>query len=332
MLKLSDFDYCLPRELIAQYPLKDRTLARLMVLDRKRRTLTHKVFKDITDYLCKGDLLVLNDTRVLPARLFGTRKTGGAVEVLLLNRKHGLTFNALVRPARLRLSEIISFSAEGARIRGELTAKNEITFYAEGLKDIYAQGVMPLPPYIKREPQKSDNTYYQTVYSRRDGSIAAPTAGLHFTRDLMRKMQASGINIAYITLHIGYSTFKPVKCEDITRHTMEPEHFRIPEATARLIDKTRSSGGRIFNVGTTTLRAMETYASGVKEGDTGLFIYPGYKFKLTDCFLTNFHLPRTTLFMLACAFAKDGLIKQAYQQAIDRKYRFYSYGDAMLII
>ncbi len=339
-MKLSDFDYNLPRELIAQYPLKERASARLLVLNRRQGTVEHRVFENITDYLGKGDLLVLNDSKVLPARLFGRRLTGGRIEVLLLKRKSGLTFNALVRPARIKLKEKITFSAEGGsacggngkKICGELTAKNEITFYAKGLKDVYAHGVTPLPPYIKREPEKLDNTYYQTVYGRQDGSIAAPTAGLHFTKELISKMRASGINIAYTTLHIGYSTFKPVKCEDITRHTMEPEYFCVPDTTAGLIDKTRSSAGRIFTVGTTALRALESYALGIKQGDTDLFIYPGYKFKLTDCLLTNFHLPRTTLFMLVCAFAGHDLVKKAYQEAIDKKYRFYSYGDAMLII
>lgn len=346
-MKLSEFDYNLPRELIAQYPLQDRQSARLMVLDRKSGRIEHRLFGDIIDYFNKGDLLVLNDTRVLPARLFGLRPTGGKVEILLLGRKSGLTFKALIRPGRLKLKEKVSFPAEGARlpdgqgsardanktkIYAEITAKNEVTFYAKNLKEIYARGVMPLPPYIKRNAQISDNDYYQTVYARRDGSIAAPTAGLHFTKALMCKMRALGINTASITLHIGYSTFKPVKCEDIREHLMEPEYFSVPGTTARLIDKARLSGGRIFATGTTSLRALETYASGIKKGDTGLFIYPGYKFKLADCLLTNFHLPRTTLFMLVCAFAKCDLIKKAYQQAIDSKYRFYSYGDAMLII
>ncbi len=329
-MKLSDFDYTLPKELIAQYPLKERDAARMLVVNRRNSNIEHRIFKDIINYLRKDDLLVLNDTKVLPARIIGRRLTGGKVEILLLHRKEGLVFNALLRPLRLKKQEKIVFN--GNNIHCEVTAKNEVTFQAPDIDAIYRLGVMPLPPYIKREPRDCDDIYYQTVYAREEGAVAAPTAGLHFTQELLDKICSLGINIAYITLHIGYATFRPVKVEDIARHKMEPEYFKIPDYTTELIKKTREGNGRVIAVGTTSLRALETYASGIKEGYMDLFIYPGYKFKAADCLLTNFHLPRTTLFMLVCAFAQDKLIKKAYQEAIARKYRFYSYGDAMLII
>jgi len=329
-MKLSDFDYTLPKELIAQYPLKERDAARMLVIDRINRKIEHRNFKDIINYLRKGDLLILNDTKVLPARIIGRRLTGGKAEILLLERKEGLTFRALLKPARLKQQEKIFFN--GKDIHCAVTAKDEVTFQAPDIDTVYKLGVMPLPPYIKREPQDDDNIYYQTVYARQAGAVAAPTAGLHFTRGLCDQIRSAGINIAYITLHIGYATFRPVKAEEISEHKMEPEYFKVPDYTAELITKTRASGGRIIAVGTTSLRALETYASGIREGHTDLFIYPGYKFRLADGLLTNFHLPRTTLFMLVCAFAGDNLIKKVYQEAIAKKYRFYSYGDAMLII
>ena len=330
MLKLSDFDYNLPKELIAQYPLKERDAARLLVLDRAKGTIEHRVFKDILNYLNKDDLIVLNDTKVLRARLKGSRLTSGKVEVLLLNRKNGLTFNALIKPARIKPGEKIIFN--GGRIFGQISAKNEITFNAKDIDAVYNLGLMPLPPYIKRDPQDLDNVYYQTVYANEKGAIASPTAGLHFTNELIKKIQSLSINIAYITLHVGLATFRPVKADDITKHKMEPEYFKICDDAISSIEKARIKKSRIFAVGTTTLRALETYASGIKEGYTDLFIYPGYKFDIADCLLTNFHLPATTLFMLVCAFAGEKWIKKAYQEAIDRKYRFYSYGDAMLIV
>lgn len=329
-MKLSDFDYNLPKELIAQYPLKERDAARLLVLKRKTGTIEHRIFKDISDYLRQDDLLVLNDTKVLPSRLIGKRLSGGRVEVLLLNRKVNSTFSALLRPSRLRLKEKIIFN--GNKIQCEISAKNEVTFNLKDINTIYKLGVMPLPPYIKRIPDDSDRIYYQTIYAKKDGAIASPTAGLHFTKELMQELTSVGINTAYVTLHISYSTFRPVKTEDITQHKLEDEYFKIPDETTKLIEKTRAKNGRIFTVGTTSCRALETYGLGKNKGYTDLFIYPGYKFKLVDCLLTNFHLPRTSLFMLVCAFAREKLIKKAYQEAIAKKYRFYSYGDAMLII
>jgi S-adenosylmethionine:tRNA ribosyltransferase-isomerase len=329
-MKLSDFDYALPKELIAQYPLKERDAARLLVLNRHAGKIEHTVFRNITDYVSGDDLLVLNDTKVLPCRLKGRRLTGGKVEVLLLQRKTNLTFNALIKPSRIRVKEKIIF--DGGKISGILNARNEITFLTPGIDAIYSQGLMPLPPYIKRDPEDLDNFYYQTVYAKEEGAIASPTAGLHFTKEIIEKMESQGVNVAYITLHVSYATFKPVKVEDITQHNMEPEYFKIPKETARMIEETRLKKRRIFAVGTTSCRTLETYTSGINEGYTDIFIYPGYRFKMVDCLLTNFHLPRTTLYMLVCAFAGKRLIKKAYQEAIDKKYRFYSYGDAMLII
>ncbi|MBI5145515.1 MAG: tRNA preQ1(34) S-adenosylmethionine ribosyltransferase-isomerase QueA [Candidatus Omnitrophica bacterium] len=341
MLKLSRFDYTLPKELIAQYPLKERDACRLLILERKSSNIEHRVFKDIINYLNKGDLLVLNDTRVLPSRLIGRRPTGGKAEVLLLKQKDNLLFEALIRPARIKIGEKLIFN-DGS-LSCEVSGRNELRFSSQESADIYKLGLMPLPPYIKRAPIAEDAVYYQTVYAKKDGSVASPTAGIHFTPQLLTEISEAGINIAYVTLHINYATFKPVKSEDVTRHRMQEEYFFLPEDTIKAIENTRLSGGRIIAVGTTSCRALETYqATGRKDGLTSLFIYPGYKFKAVDCLLTNFHLPRTTLFLLVCAFCAAGasasgragekLLKKAYQQAINEKYRFYSYGDAMLIV
>ena len=329
-MKLSDFDYSLPSELIAQYPLKERDTAKLLVLNRKDGSIEHRIFKDIADYLKEDDLLVLNDTKVLPSRIKGKRRTGGKVEILLLSRKSGSTFTALLRPARLKLGEKVMFN--GGDLSAIVSAKNEVTFSHPNIDSIYKLGVMPLPPYIKRQVEATDDLDYQTVYAQKEGALASPTAGLHFTRKLIEEIGSMRVNIAYITLHVGYATFKPVKAEDITQHKMEPEYFQITKEAEALIRNTQRKKRRTFAVGTTSCRVLETYTSGKKEGFTDLFIYPGYKFKAIDCLLTNFHLPRTTLFMLVSAFAGIELIKKAYQEAMDRKYRFYSYGDAMLIV
>jgi S-adenosylmethionine:tRNA ribosyltransferase-isomerase len=336
MLKLSDFDYCLPRELIAQYPLKKRDNARLMILDRKRNTIEHVIFKDLPRYLKSRDLLILNDTKVLRCRLKGKRATGGRVEVLLLNKKTlapkaGYSFRALIKPNRIKIDEKINFNGGG--LIGIVSAKNEITFTVSSIESVYRFGCMPLPPYIKREPDELDNDYYQTVYAKNEGAVAAPTAGLHFTQGLIRKAISLGINISYVTLHVGSGTFKPVYAEDITRHKMQEEYFCIGQEAKEAIEKARVQKARIVAGGTTSLRAIETYAiSDKQEGFTDLFIYPGFNFRLTDCLLTNFHLPRTTLFMLVCAFAGREFTHHAYAQAIKERYRFYSYGDAMLIM
>lgn len=329
-MKLSDFDYTLPRELIAQYPLKDRDAARLLVLDRQSGTIEHVYFKDIINYLHADDLLVLNNTKVLPSRIIGRRMTGGRVEFLLLSQKSELAFEALIRPARIKQGERIIFN--GGKISAEVISKNEVKFFVKDIESVYNLGVMPLPPYIKRDCEELDNIYYQTVYARESGSIASPTAGLHFTDELITKIKAGRVNIDYITLHISYATFKPVKCEDIGQHRMEKEYFCVNEEAGRSINEALSKKKRIFAVGTTACRVLETFAMGQDKGYTDLFIYPGYKFKAVNCLITNFHLPKTTLFMLACAFGGEELIRKAYQEAIGMKYRFYSYGDAMLVI
>jgi len=340
MLKLSEFDYPLPKELIAQYPLKDRGQARLLVLNRKTGEIIHGIFKDIRQFLKKNDLLVLNDTRVLHCRLIGKKITGGRVEILLTRRINGTTFSCLIQPSRTKVSEDIIF-ADG-KIKGVISGRGQISFQQADAEAIYDFGIVPLPPYIKREPEDLDTVYYQTVYAKNAGALAAPTAGLHFTQELLKDIRAGAVNFTYLTLHIGLGTFRPVKCEDITGHKMEPEYFLVPDAAVALLNQTKTGNGRIIAAGTTALRALETYAAGRQEGNTDLFIYPGYKFKLVDCLLTNFHLPKTTLLMLVCAFCAAGaaassrggkaLMLKAYQEAVDKKYRFYSYGDAMLII
>jgi len=330
MLKLSEFDYPLPKELIAQYPLKNRDDASLLIVNRKTGQFSHGIFKDIRGFFKKNDLLVLNDTKVLHCRLMGKKLTGGKVEILLTRRINGTTFSCLIQPSRTKVGENIIF-AQG-KIKGTITKRGQISFKQSDADVIYNFGIVPLPPYIKRAPEDLDTIYYQTVYAKNEGALASPTAGLHFSQDSLESIQACGVNLAYLTLHVGLGTFRPVKCEEITEHKMEPEYFFVPDAAAELLHKTKAANGRIIAVGTTALRALETYAGGRKEGNTDLFIYPGYKFKLVDCLLTNFHLPKTTLLMLACAFGGQELILKAYQDAVNKKYRFYSYGDAMLII
>ncbi len=349
MMKLSEFDYYLPKELIAQYPLRRRNSSRLLVIERSKGKIYHRKFSDILDYLDKGDCLVLNDTRVVPARLIGRReKSSGKVELLLLERNEGNIFRSLVKPARkIKVGDRIIFGQ--GRLVGEIldnpafsNGLRMVRFNCSGnLKMILEQlGQIPLPPYIKRDPQPLDKRRYQTVYAAKYGAIAAPTAGLHFTPRLLEKLGVKGVNIAYLTLHIGYATFKPVTAEYITYHNMEAEYFQISQKTTELLNATRTSQGRIICVGTTTCRALETIAKSpcfssqlrAQRGWTDLFIYPTYKFKITDSLLTNFHLPKTTLFMLVSAFSNRKLLFRAYKEAIERRYRFYSYGDAMLII
>jgi len=330
MLKLSEFDYPLPKELIAQYPLESREEARLLIVNRQTGKITHSIFKDVGSFFKAKDLLVLNDTKVLLCRLMGKKTTGGRVEILLTRRLNGTTFSCLVQPSRTKAGEKIIF-AEG-KISGHLSARGQISFRQQDADIIYNYGVVPLPPYIKREPVDSDKIYYQTVYAKTEGALASPTAGLHFTERMLADLPAKGIQLAYVTLHVGLGTFRPVRCENILEHKMEPEYFLVPDETIVKLKQVKADKGRIIAVGTTALRTLETYAEGRKEGNTDLFIYPGYKFKLVDCLLTNFHLPMTTLFMLACAFGGEKLMKQAYQEAVEKKYRFYSYGDAMLII
>jgi S-adenosylmethionine:tRNA ribosyltransferase-isomerase len=330
MLKLSEFDYPLPKELIAQYPLTKREQARLLVVNRQAGTISHGIFKDVAAYFRKNDLLVLNDTKVLHCRLMGKKITGGRVEILLTRRLNGTAFSCLVQPSRTKTGEKIIFAS--GKITGTLSGRGQISFKQADADDIYNHGIVPLPPYIKREPEDLDKDYYQTVYAKNEGALASPTAGLHFTPESLKEIQAAGVNLAYVTLHVGLGTFRPVKCENITEHKMDAESFLVPDAAVAALNKVKVDKGRVIAVGTTSLRALETYASGRKEGNTDLFIYPGYKFALTDCLLTNFHLPKTTLLMLTCAFGGRDLIMKAYQEAVEKQYRFYSYGDAMLIL
>ncbi|MDP2939296.1 MAG: tRNA preQ1(34) S-adenosylmethionine ribosyltransferase-isomerase QueA [Candidatus Omnitrophota bacterium] len=342
-MKLSDFDYQLPKELIAQYPLKSRDSCRLLVIERSSQKIYHDKFYNILKYLPKNSCLILNDSRVIPARLLGRReKTGGRVEVLVLNQVDSSnTFNALINPLKkIKIDERIIFN--GSKIYCQLIdAKQKIVrFNCDILKHLKEIGQIPLPPYIKRVPENLDKEYYQTVYAKCNGSIASPTAGLHFTNELLSKIKETEIKIASLTLHVNYATFNPVKEEDITRHKMYCEEFRVTRGTVKIIQEAKESSRKIIAVGTTSCRVLETISNievdklnnSIYQGSTNLFIYPGYKFKLTDGIITNFHFPKTTLFMLVCAFAGGDLIMKAYQEAIAKKYRFYSYGDAMLII
>jgi len=329
-IKLADYDYSLPKDYIAQYPKEERDSSRLLVVDRDKKTIAHKKFKDIVNYFKKDDTLVLNNTKVLAARLFGIKKTGGKLEILLLNNKDNRRFECLIRPARFKVGEEISFLGNG--LKAALTARNEIEFNTDDLEKIYAFGNVPLPPYIKRDAEESDKIRYQTVYAEVDGSVASPTAGLHFTEELLDKIKSKGVNVIYLTLHIGYATFKPIKSEDVEAHKMAEEYFQIPAQAQEILCRTRLKNGRIISVGTSSTRALETAAlEGKLSGNTCLFIYPGFKFKAIDCLVTNFHLARTTPFMLTAAFLGKGLIKEAYRQAIEEKYRFLSFGDSMFI-
>lgn len=340
-MKTSDFDYELPEELIAQDPLEDRTASRLLVLDKKTGERKHTIFHEIIDYLNPGDCLVINNTKVIPARLIGEREeTGGKVEVLLLKRKENNIWETLVKPGKkarpgtrlvfgggLLHAEVKEVVEEGNRL---------IQFEYEGIFEeiLDKLGQMPLPPYITHELK--DKNRYQTVYAKYEGSAAAPTAGLHFTTDLLERIEKKGINIAKVTLHVGLGTFRPVKVDDVTKHHMHTEFYQVTEEAANMINKTKEAGDRIICVGTTSCRTIEsaTDESGVVhagEGDTDIFIYPGYKFKVLDCLITNFHLPESTLLMLVSALAGKEHIMDAYKEAVDMKYRFFSFGDAMFI-
>ena len=340
-MRTSDFFYDLPPELIAQTPIPCRDASRLMVLDRSAGTITHRHFYDLPDYLRPGDCLILNDSRVLPARLLGKRLPGGgACELLLLTDRGENVWECLARPGRkLRPGTEVSFG------EGELTGRIlEITeggnrlvrFSYEGifLEVLERLGKMPLPPYIREELRDQDR--YQTVYAKVNGSAAAPTAGLHFTEDLLRRVQEIGVSVGYVTLHVGLGTFRPVREEEITDHQMHREYCVVPPETADLINRTRAQGGRCVCVGTTSCRTLESRAGedGIivpGGGWTGIFIYPGYTFRATDALVTNFHLPESTLIMLVSAFAGRERILEAYREAVRERYRFFSFGDAMLI-
>ena len=339
-MKTNDFWYDLPEELIAQTPLLQRDSSRLLVLDRETGKTAHKHFYDVIDYLQPGDCLVMNNSRVLPARLLGHRPTGGAVEVLLLRDLGQKRWECLVKPGKkMQVGQEVIFG------NGELTAtvvavqddgNRVVEFRYEGifLEVLERLGKMPLPPYIKAE--LADQERYQTVYSKESGSGAAPTAGLHFTNDLLDKIRAKGIKTAFVTLHVGLGTFRPVKAEEITDHHMHAELCMIGEETARILNETRNSGGRIVCVGTTSCRTLESLVNEdgsfeAKSKWTEIFIYPGYTFKALDCLMTNFHLPESTLVMLVSAFAGREHVLSAYAEAVKERYRFFSFGDAMFI-
>lgn len=342
-MKIEEFDYHLPASLIAQYPSPKRGGTSLMILHRQTGRIEHQAFQDITEYINSDDLLVMNNTRVLPARLIGKKESGGRIEMLLIPPWNGPSgeWKALIKGSgRLKRKARVQFE-QG--LEGEIDevkdGKGKVTFSYQGeVVDVLRKfGHIPLPPYIKRGDEPLDRERYQTVFAERDGSIAAPTAGLHFTHEMLRLLAERGVRTATITLHVGIGTFAPVKTCDVQDHTMEAEWAEISEETARIIEDTKARAGRVIAVGTTTTRALESFADGkgrVKPGSgmTSLFIYPPYRFRVIDGLVTNFHLPKSTLIMLVSAFAgKDFLIK-AYQEAIRRKYRFYSYGDAMLIL
>ena len=341
-MQVSDFNYNLPEELIAQTPIEKRDESRLMVLDRNKKTIEHKIFKDIIDYLKPGDVLVRNNTKVIPARIYGKKETGANVEFLLLNNIEGDIWESIVRPGnKLHVGTKVIFGdgilkAEILEIMPGGTRK--VKFEYNGIfNEILDQiGIMPLPPYIHEELKEKDR--YQTVYAKYQGSAAAPTAGLHFTDDLLSKLEQKGIIIANVTLHVGIGTFRPVKEDTVEAHKMHSEHFYIKQEDVEKINKAKEEGRRVIAVGTTSCRVLESIADEktgkVKqiEDDTEIFIYPGYKFKCIDGLITNFHLPQSTLLMLVSALAEKDFIMEAYNEAVKEKYRFFSFGDAMFII
>ena len=341
-MKTSDFYFDLPQELIAQDPLEDRSSSRLMVLDRKTGEIEHHIFKEVIDYLNPGDCLVVNNTKVIPARLFGSKEgTEAKIEILLLKRKENDVWETLVKPGKkakpgtrisfgdgLLTGEVIDVVEEGNRL---------IKFTYDGIFEeiLYQLGQMPLPPYITH--QLKDKNRYQTVYAKHDGSAAAPKAGLHFTPELLEAIKAKGVNIAHVTLHVGLGTFRPVKVEDVTNHHMHSEFYIVEEDQAKLINETKQRGGKIVSVGTTSCRTLEsaTDDQGVLHAGSGwtdIFIYPGYQFKMIDRLITNFHLPESTLLMLVSALAGKDNIMAAYEEAVKERYRFFSFGDAMMIL
>jgi len=332
-MKLSEFDYDLPKELIAKYPLKERQKCKLMVVDRKERPIAHRTFEDISGYFNKGDLLVLNDTKVIPARLFGRRKTDGKVEFFLLEKKNPVC-EALVRPSgRLKEGEKVTLES-GAE--AEVLGRGEIGRFVRfnrPIDEILESGHVPLPPYIDRLDEPDDKDSYQTIYAAKEGATASPTAGLHFTQEILDRLAIGGVRLAYVTLHTNYGTFAPIKTDEIETHKMHKEYFKIPSETIEAVRSVKKDGGKVFAVGTTSARSLEYWAKeGKAEGDNDLFIYPGFNFKIVDHLITNFHLPKSTLLLLVSAFAGKDLIFEAYRRAIEEKYRFFSYGDAMLIL
>lgn len=339
-MKVSEFNYDLPEELIAQTPIEKRDESRLMVLDRNKQTIEHKTFKDIIDYLEPGDCLVRNNTKVIPARIYGKKETGAKVEFLLLKNIEGDIWETIVRPGnKLHIGTKVIFgdgllTAEILEIMPGGTRKVQFSYKGIFNEILDKIGLMPLPPYIHEELK--DNDRYQTVYAKYNGSAAAPTAGLHFTPELLKKIEEKGVKIANVTLHVGIGTFRPVKEENVENHEMHTEHFYIKQEDVEKINETKKQGKRVIAVGTTSCRVLETIADEngfVKEteADTSIFIYPGYQFKCLDGLITNFHLPQSTLLMLVSALAGKDYILKAYNEAVKEKYRFFSFGDAMFI-
>lgn len=341
-MKKSDFNYDLPKELIAQTPVTPRDSSRLLVMNRQSGALLHKRFFNLPEFLNKGDCLILNDTRVLPARIYGTKKETGAVVEFVLLRQHSATaWEAIAGPGKKAKTgaEFVFSNELSCRVTDVLPdGSRMIDFSFEGnfYEVLDRVGEMPLPPYITEK--LNDKERYQTVYSKETGSAAAPTAGLHFTKELLEKISESGVNIGYVTLHVGLGTFRPVKADNVEDHKMHSEHYYMPKETAELINRTKCCGGRVICVGTTSCRTIESVATRfdgeIKQcsGDTDIFIYPGYKFKCMDGLVTNFHLPESTLIMLVSAFAGYDNTMSAYKTAVEEKYRFFSFGDAMLIL
>ena len=340
-MKLEEFDYNLPEELIAQVPIAKRDESRLMVLHRESKKVEHKTFKDIIDYLRPGDCLVRNNTKVIPARLYGKKETGANVEFVLLNQIEGDIWESIVRPGnKLKPGTKVEFGdgllkATILDIMDGGTRKVEFEYEGIFNEILDKIGLMPLPPYIHESLKEKDR--YQTVYAKYNGSAAAPTAGLHFTPELLKRIEEKGVKIANVTLHVGIGTFRPVKEENIEEHKMHTEHFYIKQEDVEKINETKKAGGRVIAVGTTSCRVLETIASEetglveATEGDTGIYIYPGYKFKCIDGLITNFHLPKSTLLMLVSALAGREFVLDAYNEAVKEKYRFFSFGDAMFI-
>ena len=342
-MKLEEFDFYLPEELIAQTPLLKRDTSKLLSINRKENTYEHKVFSDIIDYFNPGDTLVLNNTRVMPARLYGQKKdTGAAIEVLLLKNKEHNMWECLVKPAkRIKVGSVVSFGegimeAECVKVLDDGFRYFEFKYEGIFQERLDELGTMPLPPYIKE--RLTDKERYQTVYSKEVGSSAAPTAGLHFTNELLDRIKQKGVNIVYLTLHVGLGTFRPVSVENIEEHDMHSEYYTLDEETANVINETKKNGGRVFSVGTTSTRTLETIARDndgkivPASGWTNIFIYPGFEFKCVDGLITNFHLPKSSLIMLVSAFYNREKVLELYKIAVENKYRFFSFGDAMIII
>ncbi len=334
-MRVEEFDYELPEELIAKYPAVPRHSARLMVLRRENHSISHDTFLNLPNYLEEGDLLVFNNTKVLPARLFGRKPTGGKVEIVLTDYLKPNLWKALVGGKKIRRGLIVEIAKD---FKVEILDHiEEGKFMVKLLGDSPLQlidryGHIPIPPYLKRKEEEIDRVYYQSIFAEEKGAVAAPTASLHFSEELLNKLKDKGIDVAFVTLHISYGTFKPVKVERIEEHLVEPEYVKVPEETVEKILRTKERGKRVVAVGTTVVRALETNPFKSYEGWTELYIYPGFEFKVVDALITNFHLPKSSLLFLVCAFGGKDFIMKAYREAVSKRYRFYSYGDGMLIL